>query len=98
MSSDRKSNESNTVRPYDSTDLQPRLPEDVAANQDLYGGGTTADRAYNKFLARGSADGHDVEDWLSSEREIEDEQRASDAVRPPLDGARKPRNPGARVS
>ena len=32
---------------------------------------TTADRAYDKFVARGLQHGHDVEDWLSSEREAQ---------------------------
>lgn len=27
-------------------------------------------RAYEKFLSRGSEDGHDLEDWLSAEQEV----------------------------
>jgi hypothetical protein len=74
MSSDRKSSKNSIVTPFA---VEPRLPEDVVSRQDLYRTSPTADRAYNKFLARGSADGHDLEDWLSSEREIEAEQRTS---------------------
>ena len=29
-----------------------------------------ARRAYEFYLARGCADGHDVDDWLSAEREL----------------------------
>jgi len=29
-----------------------------------------AERAYALYLARGSEDGHDVEDWLQAEREL----------------------------
>ncbi len=29
-----------------------------------------AQRAYALYLARGSEDGHDVEDWLQAEREL----------------------------
>ena len=32
-----------------------------------------AQRAYALYLARGSEDGHDVEDWLQAERELQDE-------------------------
>jgi hypothetical protein len=30
-----------------------------------------AQRAYELFLARGRVDGHDVEDWLEAERQVE---------------------------
>jgi DUF2934 family protein len=30
-----------------------------------------AQRAYELFLARGRVDGHDVEDWLEAERQLE---------------------------
>jgi hypothetical protein len=29
-----------------------------------------AQRAYDLYLARGRADGHDVDDWLQAEREL----------------------------
>jgi hypothetical protein len=48
--------------------------------QDLYRTSPTADRAYEKYVARGHEHGHDVEDWLASEREIEAEQREQEAV------------------
>jgi len=35
-----------------------------------------AQRAYELFLARGRADGHDVEDWLEAERQLEKESIA----------------------
>jgi len=35
-----------------------------------------ARRAYELFLARGQAEGHDVDDWLEAERQLEAENRA----------------------
>jgi hypothetical protein len=35
-----------------------------------------ARRAYELFLARGGAEGHDVEDWLEAERQLEAESLA----------------------
>jgi Protein of unknown function (DUF2934) len=35
-----------------------------------------ARRAYELFLARGRAKGHDVEDWLEAERQLEAESMA----------------------
>jgi Protein of unknown function (DUF2934) len=35
-----------------------------------------ARRAYELFLARGRAEGHDVEDWLEAERQLEAESMA----------------------
>jgi hypothetical protein len=32
-----------------------------------------AARAYQKFVARGYQNGHDVEDWLAAERELRSE-------------------------
>ena len=29
-----------------------------------------ADRAYQRYLERGSADGYDMEDWLAAEQEL----------------------------
>lgn len=31
-----------------------------------------AQRAYELYLARGGADGHDLEDWLEARRQLED--------------------------
>ena len=70
MSADRSKTKSSTVRPHEA----PMLAADVVERRHVR---PTADRAYDKFLARGSADGHDVDDWLSSEREFEDEQRSA---------------------
>ena len=48
-----------------------------------HGGDTTAatidperiaNRAYERYMARGGADGQDLEDWLEAERELEQEQ------------------------
>ena len=35
-----------------------------------------ARRAYELFLTRGGAEGHDVEDWLEAERQLEAESMA----------------------
>jgi DUF2934 family protein len=35
-----------------------------------------AQRAYELFLARGRVDGHDVEDWLEAERQVEADSAA----------------------
>ena len=35
-----------------------------------------ARRAYELFLARGGAEGHDVEDWLEAERQLKVESMA----------------------
>ena len=33
-----------------------------------------AQRAYELYVARGGADGHDVEDWLQAERELREQR------------------------
>jgi hypothetical protein len=38
-----------------------------------------ARRAYELFLARDGAEGHDVEDWLEAERQLEAESMASNS-------------------
>ncbi len=38
-----------------------------------------ARRAYELFLTRGGAEGHDVEDWLEAERQLESESMAPSA-------------------
>ena len=40
-----------------------------------------ANRAYERYMARGGADGQDLEDWLEAERELEQEQRNGDRDR-----------------
>lgn len=37
-----------------------------------------ANRAYERYMARGGADGQDLEDWLEAERELEQEERNGD--------------------
>jgi hypothetical protein len=48
------------------------IPENQPAvtteNQRAISKDDVAQRAYELFLARGRADGHDVEDWLEAER------------------------------
>ena len=39
-----------------------------------------ARRAYELFIARGQAEGHDVEDWLEAERQLEAESGSGRAV------------------
>ena len=42
-----------------------------------------AERAYELFLARGSEDGHDLEDWLEAERLVKSQsagQKVSDTI------------------
>jgi len=46
-----------------------------------------AQRAYELFLARGRAEGRDVEDWLEAERQLEAESLApSIEIEPPIAG------------
>lgn len=40
-----------------------------------------ANRAYERYMARGGADGQDLEDWLEAERELEREHRTVDRDR-----------------
>ena len=89
--SDRKSSKSTLMNPYASTDAGPRIPTDLVEQVDVSrSDSTTADRAYDKFIARGLAHGHDVEDWLSSEREVELEAQGA-AGRSRADGTQDPR-------
>ena len=41
-----------------------------------------ARRAYELFLARGGAEGHDVEDWLEAERQLEAESMDVPLIEP----------------
>lgn len=87
--SDKRSSKIHVVNATPSTDVAPAVPTGLVAHKDLYRSSPTADRAYDKFIARGLQHGHDLEDWLSSEREVEDEQRAYDDGRR-AEGAGKP--------
>ena len=40
-----------------------------------------AQRAYALYLARGGEDGHDVEDWLRAERELQEPKNARPHIR-----------------
>ena len=37
-----------------------------------------AQRAYALYIARGSEDGHDIEDWLEAERQLSEEIASAD--------------------
>ena len=56
------------------------IPEDqpsvTAENHRAISKGDVAQRAYKLFLAGGRVDGHDVEDWLEAERQLEAESMA----------------------
>ena len=51
------------------------IPEDqpsvAAENHRAISKDDVAQRAYELFLARGRVDGHDIEDWLEAERQLE---------------------------
>lgn len=40
-----------------------------------------ADRAYQRYLQRGSSDGYDIEDWLAAEQELAQERIGSQPSR-----------------
>jgi hypothetical protein len=48
----------------------------VAEHQPVITKDDVARRAYELFLARGQGEGHDVEDWLEAERQLEAASRA----------------------
>jgi rhamnose utilization protein RhaD (predicted bifunctional aldolase and dehydrogenase) len=45
----------------------------IAEHHGVISKDDVARRAYELFLARGQAEGHDVEDWLEAERQLEAE-------------------------
>jgi Protein of unknown function (DUF2934) len=55
------------------------IPEDqpsvAAENHRAITKDDVAQRAYELFLARGRVDGHDVEDWLEAERQLDADNR-----------------------
>jgi len=54
-----------------------RRPSAIAAKDHrVIAKDDVARRAYELFLARGGAEGHDVEDWLEAERQLEAESKA----------------------
>ena len=52
-------------------------PSVVAENHPAITKDDVAQRAYELFLARGRAEGRDIEDWLEAERQLEAESVAS---------------------
>ena len=55
----------------DEDRLLPEVPDQEAAEPSpSYG--AIARRAFELFLARGAAHGHDVEDWLAAERQLKE--------------------------
>jgi hypothetical protein len=71
MQQQHRSNRRSAAVPVDGA-AQP--PEDVRARstEDVRAQSTedVARRAYEKYCERGCEDGHDMEDWLSAEREV----------------------------
>ena len=64
----------------------------TAANQSLESSGAftatdVARRAYELYLARGCEHGHDSEDWLQAERELNDAARPALVTTSPADAA-----------
>jgi hypothetical protein len=54
---------------------------DAEATPSFVDEATVARRAFELYCARGGADGHDLDDWLSAERELRTASDAS-AARP----------------
>jgi hypothetical protein len=60
----------------------PERTRRVSARASASGGERTfshdeiAERAYELFLARGSEDGHDLEDWLEAERLVKNHRES----------------------
>jgi hypothetical protein len=60
-----------------ATEAAPQHAGDTtAANVDRE---RVAMRAYELYLARGGADGQDVEDWFAAERELREGERRGDS-------------------
>ena len=59
-----------TRRRQEADDAGPQFSSDTtAATMDRE---RVAQRAYELYLARGGADGQDIDDWLCAERELSD--------------------------
>ena len=54
-------------------------PQRPVAGATLIGEGDIARRAFALFCDRGRQDGHDVEDWLAAERELQGAMSSSAA-------------------
>jgi hypothetical protein len=58
-----------TTKPEEVVTADDRMPRSVEAEPTITET-EIAGRAYDLYLARGREDGHDVEDWLQAEREL----------------------------
>lgn len=47
----------------------PRVPDDGGDEREI-DQKRIAERAYERYLARGREDGHDLNDWFEAEREV----------------------------
>ena len=65
MNSSHSGKSEQTTR-SESRELQARSTDNSRADEDL-----VARRAYQRYEERGREDGHDMEDWLEAEREVE---------------------------
>jgi Protein of unknown function (DUF2934) len=65
--------------PRQTKSIKLVIPEDqpsvAAENHRAITKDDVAQRAYELFLARGRVDGHDVEDWLEAERQLDADNR-----------------------
>ena len=68
----RKTKNNELVRPEDQASVATENHRAISKDD-------VARRAYELFLARGRVDGHDVEDWLEAERQVEAEGTALNA-------------------
>jgi hypothetical protein len=64
-----------TTKPKEVITADSRPPR-RAAHERAITDTEIARRAYDLYLARGREDGHDVEDWLQAERELNGSTRA----------------------
>jgi hypothetical protein len=83
MSSHENDSKQSIISRYSKIDVDRPLPESIVVeDQSPPRRNFTAERAYEKFLARGREHGHDVDDWIESEAEIsrEDRQLGDDAI------------------
>ena len=59
------------ARTNPETDAATDKPPIPPAQSPTVNGADVASRAYDRYLARGCEPGHDVEDWLEAERELQ---------------------------
>ena len=63
----------------------PSTDERQANTSPLMTEDVIAQRAYALYLARGAEDGHDVEDWLRAERELQETSADKTSASPKAD-------------